>query len=201
MNLQEFCDKNWYILKDKINYDWDRYSNWTVSVTSILKLLHDPKFEFVMQKYEDKVLEACDRWTLVHNTAEAYFNWNLVPTDDIENCVKLNPNVSKFHSLFVKEITWTETRYEKEWVSWTIDLEAILDIRWKTYEANADYKNAKSKSEKYKLQMWWYKWLNWKPWVLVYVWKKLELIEVSDIYTEIFIELKDYFLTLKNWQQ
>ena len=55
MNLKEWCDKNWYYLKDKIDYNWDRYSDGNVSITSILKLIVDSIFDFVMNKYKDKV--------------------------------------------------------------------------------------------------------------------------------------------------
>lgn len=197
MNLKEFCNINWYILKDKIDYNWDRYGNWIVSVTSILKLIIDPKFEIVMNMYWDKVIEAANKWTLTHWIAESYFNWDLINTDE-DTWIKLNPNISKFHSLFIKQIIRTESRYEKDWVSWTIDLEALVDIRWNIYEANNDYKNSKVKSEKYKLQLWWYEWLNWKPWVLVYLWWKLELVQVESFYKDIFIELKDLFFKLLN---
>lgn len=198
MNLHDFCRINWYILKTKIDWNWDRYNDWHPSVTTILKLIEDPWFNFVMERYKDQVEQSAARWTIVHDAAENFFNWNLVLTDSTEDIIKLNPNVSKFHSLFVKEILWMETRYEKDWVSGRIDLEALVNIRWNEYIANIDYKNAKVKSEKYKVQCGWYEWLNWKPWVLAYVNWKLELVQVESFYKDIFVELKDYFFYLLN---
>jgi len=191
MNLKEFVKINWYYLKNKINWNWDRYKDWTPSVTSILKLIWDSWFDFVLNKYKDKVEEAAAKWTLVHDTAESYFKWEV-------SDIKLNPNISKFHSLFVNRVINMEQRYETLWFSWKIDLEAEVNIRWKIYEANCDYKNAKKKSEKYKLQLWWYELLNWKPWILVYVWNKLEIIQVESFYKDIFEELRIYFFNLLN---
>lgn len=198
MNLKEFINKNWYILKDRIDFVWDRYWDNTPSVTTILKLIEDPWFNFVMERYKDQVEESAAKWTIVHDAAENFYRWNFIFTDNEEDAIKLNPNVSKFHSLFVKEILWMETRYEKDWVSWRIDLEALVDIRWYEYIANIDYKNAKVKSEKYKVQCGWYEWLNWNPWVLAYVNWKLELVQVESFYKDIFVELKDYFFYLLN---
>ena len=198
MNLNEFIENNWYYLKTSIDWEWDRYWNNIPSVTTILKLIWDPWFDFIMSKYWNQVEAAALKWTWVHDTAENFYRWNLVATDDIEEAITLNPNISKFHSLFVKEILWMETRYEKDWVSWKIDLEALVNIRWSEYIANIDYKNAKAKSEKYKVQCGWYEYLNWKPWILVYVNWKLEIVQVESFYKDIFVELKDYFLTLLN---
>lgn len=195
MNLKEFCDKNNYILKDKIDFEIDRYWDWIPSVTTILKLIDDPWFNFILKKYWDKVQESADRWTKTHNDAEDFFSWIWS---------NLNKNISELHSLFIKEIIWMETKYIKDWISWTIDLEAIVNIKWNEYEANIDYKNAKIKSEKYKIQLWWYEFLNWRRWIIAYVWKeKLELVQVEDFYKDIFIELKEYFNKLLNeaWQQ
>jgi len=202
LNLKEFCEKNWYYLKTSIDWDWNaRYGDWIPSVTTILKLIWDKWFEFVLDRYKDEVEIAANKWTLVHNNAESYFKGDLrndIDFNDKDKAhLKLNPFISKFHSLFVKEIKNQETRYVKHWVSGTIDLEAIINYRWKIEDLNSDYKNAKMKSEKYKVQLGWYKTLNGKNWLIVYVWNnKLELVYVDPIYEKIFIELREYFFKL-----
>lgn len=188
MNLKEWCDKNWYYLKDTIDYEWDRYWDGNVSITSILKLIVDPTFEFVMNKYKDQVEEAANEWTRIHKQAEDFHTkWSWVN--------EINKNFMLFHTLYWIESIWQELTFYKEWVRWTVDA-VWSNIEWKLF--NIDYKNTNKHSEKYCLQLWWYKWLNGNDGMLVYGKWKLKVIEVPDYYLDLFVELKDLFFTLLN---
>lgn len=192
MNLKEWCDSNWYYLKDKIDFDIDRYWDWCISVTTILKLIVDPKFEYVMQNNKEAIEKACINWTAVHKEAEDFFTkWSWVDT--------INKNFMMFHTLYSIEVIKQEETFYKEWVRWTVDVIWMKDDPfWKPIYYNIDYKNSSKHSPKYCLQMWGYKWLNWNDWILVYGKWKLSVIEVQSFYEELFIELKDYFFTLLN---
>lgn len=188
MNIKDWCKDNWYYLKDKIDFEWDRYWDWIPSITSILQLIWDPWFEFVMKKYGDKVKESAIKWTKEHSNAEQFFN----PKSWVTN---INKNFMMFHVLYNVNVIETEKTIYKDWIRWTIDL--IWEIKWK-WIYNIDYKNTNKHSLKYCLQLWWYKFLNWNPWVLVY-WKwKLNVKFVEDFYKDLFIELKNYFFYLLN---
>ena len=76
MNLQEFIKKNWYYLKTEIDWDWDRYKNWTPSVTTLLWLIWDDWFDYVKRHHADKLQEAANNWTIVHDEAEHFFKKN-----------------------------------------------------------------------------------------------------------------------------
>lgn len=191
MNLKEFCDKRWFYLKKKIDYKWDRYNNWVVSVTSILWLIWDSWFDYVKKFYPKELQAAADRWTFVHEQAELFFTKHSWVT-------KINKNILKFETLYVDNIISTEKRYTKWWISWTIDLIADVDYHKYKWIYNIDYKNSNLKSFKYKVQLWGYAYLTGNPWLIVYAKTKLEVVEVEDFYTDIFIELKDYFFTLLN---
>lgn len=202
--LKQWCSWNWFYLKDAIDYDWDRYKDWFVSITSILKLIVDPKFEYVLQNNKEAVEQACINWTAVHKEAEDFFTkWSWVDT--------INKNFMMFHTLYNIESIAQEQTFYKEWVRWTIDAiwrketeVSKLDHNWYLDSKNVytnfniDYKNSIKHSPKYCLQMWWYKWLNWNDWILVYGKWKLNVIEVQSFYEELFIELKDYFFKILN---
>ena len=194
MDLKEFCEKNWYYLKDRIPENWDRRKDWIPSVTTILSLIWDDSFEYVKRFHWTKLKEAATEWTRVHDEADNFFKNN-------SWTVEVNKNILKFHSLYVTKIINSEERYERNWVSWRIDLEAEIDYHKYSWDYNADYKNCKMKSEKYKVQLWGYQFLNWRPWLIVYVKNKLEVVEVPPYYQSIFEELVDYFFKLKQWPQ
>ncbi len=188
MNLIEFCNKNWYTLMDSIPENRDRYGNWIPSVTTVLKMIQDPWFDYVMQNFKPEVMEAARIWTEVHEWIETFF------TDWAANDSQWFKNSVKFHSLYNIKIIEQEKQYMKWWISWKIDLIANVEynINW-IY--NIDYKNCLKHSPKYLVQLWGYKYLNWNPWLLVYLKKKLKIVIVPDEYELIFIELKDYFLS------
>jgi hypothetical protein len=186
MNLNEFCEKHNYKLATSLPDNWDRYNNWVPSVTTILSLLIDDSFNYVLKHNSSAVKSSITQWLKNHSDAELFFK----PQSGITQC---NLNVIKFHSYYNAEIIWTEVNYVKD-ISGTIDL--VCSINWKKY--NVDYKHASYKSVKYFLQLMWYKYLNWYDWMLVYIKWKLQVIEVTNEYYDVFIELKDYFLKLLN---
>lgn len=190
MNLIEFCKKHNYYLKDYIPKDWDRYWDWVPSVTTVLSLIWDDWFDYVKKFYADELQQAADKWTAVHEEAEHYFKKN-------SWVLKVNKNILKFHSLYVDNIISTEKRYQKWWVSWTVDLIAEIDYHKYEWIYNADYKNSNLKSYKYKIQLWGYKYLTGYPWLIIYAKTKLEVVEVEDFYTDLFCELKDLFFKIK----
>jgi hypothetical protein len=190
LKLKDWCEQNWFYLKDKIDWDWDaRYENWIPSVTSILGLIWDAWFDYVKKFHTKALNDAASKWTFVHDEAEHYFKKN-------SWVVKVNKNILKFHSLYVDDIISTEKRYMRWWVSWTIDLIAKIDYHRFHWIFSTDYKNSNLKSLKYKVQLWWYKYLTGYPGLIVYAKTKLEVVEVEDIYEDLFIELKDLFFKL-----
>jgi hypothetical protein len=196
MDLKQWCDNNWYYLKDKIDFTYWRYWDWYVSVTEILKLIWDPWFEYVMKYNEDKVKEAAIKWTEVHKQAEDFFT----PKSWV---IDVNQNFMKFHTLYDVTILKQEETYYRDSVRWTID--CVGKVMYENpytipsyYITNIDYKNSAKHSPKYLLQLAWYKWLNWNVWILVY-WKwKLKVIEYTSELDNIWIELVDLFFKLKN---
>ena len=188
-NLIEFCNKNWYTLKDKIDFNIDRYWDWNTSITTILKLIIVPWFDLILRKYPDQIKAAADKWTEVHSEAENFF----IPKSGVTT---MNPNFMKFHTLYNVKVTKQEERYIKDSISWKIDVEWEIEYWDSIWERNIDYKNALKHSEKYCVQLAWYKYLNWKPWILVYGKWKLQVIEVWSEYDIIFEELLNYFFNL-----
>jgi len=187
MNLQEFCIKNWYTLLDYIPEGWNRYWDGIPSVTTVLSLLYDRGFEFVKRNYADAVKQAATRGTAIHSEAESFFdNWG-----------KINHQILKFHTLYNVDILSKEEKIIKD-VQWTIDLTGILQISWHEFLKNVDYKSSKKRSEKYRLQMGWYKYLNGNDGVILYLDDKKFFLDIFDTseYLPVFVELKDYFLTL-----
>lgn len=188
MNLQQFCEQNNFYLRDSINWEWDRYNDWIASITTVLNLIIDPWFEYVKRNHADKIESAANRWKLIHANAEDHVkNGNM----DVDN------SVIEFFTIFDVEPIYTEKKYVKD-VQWTIDL--VWDIHWKdSWIHNIDYKSSvKNKNKKYRMQLAWYKYLNWYDWFLAYVdWKKLKHEFVDcDEYMEAFLELKDLFFKL-----
>lgn len=200
MNLNEFCKKNWYILKDSL--DWinlNRYWDWCVSVTTVLQLLYDPKFDYVLKNNKEAVDKACELWTIEHNNVDKFF--------DAKSTIKeMNPNFMKFISLYnVTPLKREETLYkEYNWIKfrWTIDMIAHCEYYpYFIWTYNIDWKNSKTHSDKYLLQLAWYKWFNRNDWILVYWKDKLIVKEYSSEYDEVWIELINYFITLHKWEQ
>lgn len=187
MDLKEFAESNGYEIKDSIDWEWDRYGDWLVSVTTILNLLRDPWFEFVKRNNPEALDKACARWKEIHSWAESFFNWDVASIDK---------RILKWHVLYEVETLRQEMTYEKQWVRWTIDLEWL--VNWTL--RNVDYKSSNNQSIKYHLQLAGYYWLNGNPWSLVYLSKdSFEYVEVDvEKYLPVFLELKELFFTLKN---
>jgi len=196
--IKAWATANWYVLKDRIDWDWDRYKDGTPSVTTILQLLLEPSFEYVKRRYASEVQQACDRGTKIHLDAEYFFN------GDSE---QIHKQIMKFHVLYNvtikdKEIHWHNCRH---WFQWTIDLVCELDhlFYWESRRVmNIDYKSSMKESKKYFLQICWYKELNWNDWAILYLSdKKFKLVFVPPEYMELWIELRRYFFSLlKQWQ-
>lgn len=188
MNLNKFCDDNWYKLMDEIPYNWNRYQDGIPSVTTILSLIIDPKFEWVKRNHTQAVINAANRGKETHADAESFYRW-LGKT--------LHPQILKFHVLHGVEVISTEQRYQKD-ISWTIDLVWVIDGI--TY--NIDYKNTMHQSLKYKLQLWWYRYLNDNRWALLYLSDKKYILDtiITDMHLDLFLELKDlFFHKFKQW--
>lgn len=188
MNLNKFCDDNWYKLMDEIPYNWNRYQDGIPSVTTILSLIIDPKFEWVKRNHIQAVINAANRGKETHADAESFYRW-LGKT--------LHPQILKFHVLHWVEVISTEQRYQKD-ISWTIDLVWVIDGI--TY--NIDYKNTMHQSLKYKLQLWWYRYLNDNRWALLYLSDKKYILDtiITDMHLDLFLELKDlFFHKFKQW--
>lgn len=208
MRLKEWCDSNWYYLKDSLEWiNIDRYWDWCVSVTTILKLIVDPKFDYVLQNNKEAVELAASKWTEEHYKAEKFFEkWSWV-TD-------MNLNFTKFHSLYNVDIISTEQTLYKDIYIKNLDKENLSDkytIRWTIdcigyYEdypyskwiANIDYKNSDKHSAKYLMQLAGYKWLNWNNWMLVYGKWKLKVVPYNWELDSLWIELLEYFISLLN---
>lgn len=191
MDLKQWCNDNWYYLKDKIDFTYWRYWDWFVSVTEILKLIWDPWFEYVMKYNEDKVKKAASKWTEVHKQAEDFFT----PKSWV---IDVNQNFMKFHTLYNVTILKQEETYYRDGVRWSIDCIGKVNYDWLTQILNIDYKNSEKHSLKYLLQLAWYKWLNWNNWVLVYGKWKLKVIHYNGELDSIWLELVDLFFKLKN---
>jgi hypothetical protein len=187
MNLKQWCWNNWYTLKYDIDFEIDRYWDWNVSITTLLKILYDSSFEYVLRNHKEAVDKACKEWTRIHKQAEDFYTkWSWVN--------QINKNFMMFHSLYNTEVIWQEQTFINDWVRWTIDVICSIDGK----EYNIDYKNTNIHSAKYCLQLWWYKYLNGNNWILVYGKWKLKVVEVEDYYLDLFIELKQYFFNLLN---
>lgn len=189
LKLKQWCKDNWYYLKNEIDFKWWRYWDWNVSVTELLKLIWDPKFDFVMFKYKNKVDEAAKIWTQVHSDADHFFNAK-------SGITKMNKNFMIFHTLYNVEVIKREETLYKDWVRWTIDLIGKINYDWVNGIFNIDYKNSDTHSPKYLLQLAWYKWLNWNNWILVYWKTKLRVVHYNWELDDIWLELKDYFFKL-----
>ena len=191
--LKQFASENKMNLLDSIPRDWDRYWDGIWSVTALLKLLQEPGFEYVKRNYADEVAEACKRWTDIHQWAEDFFSWM---SEDIHK------QILKFHVLYDFKIAAQEQRVFKD-ISWWIDVIGSSPLLSWGVLVNVDYKTNIKENIKYKLQMCWYKYLNGYDWYILYTSdKKFNLVEVEmDIYMPIFLELKEYFFYLLNFQE
>lgn len=189
-NLKHWAKQNWYILKDKIDWDWDRYKDGVPSVTTILWLLQEPSFEYVKRTYPTEVQEACDRGTKIHWDAEAFFD------GDSE---LIHKQIMKFHVLYNVKIIGTEVNVRTDLFQWNIDLVCRLSTIYESKICNVDYKSSMNESKKYFLQLMGYKEGNGNDWAILYLNdKKFKLIFVPPEYMELWIELRDYFFTLLN---
>lgn len=191
MNLQEFCSKYKYRLRDRIDWEWDRYGDGIPSVTTILNLIVNPLFESIKYNYPDKIEEACERWTQMHSDAEDFsLKWSL----EVHNWFV------EWHTLYDVSNEIVEKQFKKD-CSWKIDFNCYTPLYW---TINVDIKtNIHNKDPKYKIQLGWYKYLNWYDWFLLYLdYKsdkyKFDRVENIDEYMAIFIELKDLFFKLLN---
>jgi len=187
MRLKQWCEDNGYSLLDTLPSNWDRYQDWLPSVTTILKLIQDPWFEYVKRNHAGALETARIRWTITHKESEDFFNWE---SDTVHK------QIMKFHTLYDVTIIGQEVNFKKD-IQWTIDLMAHIGSIIDT-DMNIDYK-PKTKSKKYFIQWWWYEYLNWLKSGILYLDKNDYKFEVvTTWYLELFIELKDYFLTLLN---
>ena len=198
MNLNDFCSKYNYKLKDTLDWiDLNRYWDWMISVTTVLQLLYDPKFDYVLRNNKEAVDIAAKKWTEEHYKAEKFFDANSWVTE-------MNPMFMKFISLYnVTPLKREETVYrEYKWIKfrWTIDCIGDIDYPLYKWIYNIDWKNSKTESPKYHLQLNWYEWMNWNKWILVYGKDKLKVVHTED-YSEVWQELVDYFITLYLWKQ
>lgn len=194
MNLKQWCESNWFILKDKIDFEVDRYWDWLISITTLLKIIRDPVFEIVLDKYWEQCKQAAKEWTKVHKEAEDFFQaWSWVTT--------MNPNLIKFHSLYNVKPIYHEKLFIVWKIRWSVDLVWEIDYWEYKWTYNIDYKNSKVHSPKYLMQLAWYKWLNWFNWILVYWKDKLKVVHYNWELDEIWQELVDYFLTLLEWNK
>lgn len=191
--IKQFASENKMNLLDSVPLDWDRYQDWIASVTAILKLLQEPWFEYVKRNYANEVAIACQRWTDIHQWAEDFF-------DGVSDSI--HKQIMKFHVLYDFKIESQEQRIFKD-VSWWIDVTWTSPLLSWGALVNIDYKTNIKQNIKYKIQMWWYNYLNWNPWYILYMSdKKFDLVEVDmNIYLPLFIELKEYFFYLLNQQQ
>lgn len=189
MNLQEFCSKHKYRLRDRIDWEWDRYGDGIPSVTTILNLIVNPLFESIKLNYPEQIKKACEQWTQMHSDAEDFSNFG---------SLKVHDWFVEWHTLYDVTNEIVEKQYKKD-CSWKIDLSCYLPL----YDnLNVDIKtNINNKDPKYRIQLGWYKYLNGLNWALLYLDKKsnkykFEVIDDIDEYMEIFIELKDLFFKL-----
>lgn len=188
MDFQSFVSKNGLKIRESLDYEWDRYGDGNVSVTSVLNLLVDPAFEYVKRNYWDAVKAACERWTAIHQWAEDFFSWRWTTVDK---------RILKFHVLHDVRVLEQERTYVKESVRWTVDLVASVN----GLLTNVDYKSSMKRNEKYRVQLAWYHWLNGNAWWILYLWDGSKFVydqfDVTE-YLPVFLELKDLFFELKN---
>jgi hypothetical protein len=190
--IKQFASENKMNLLDSLPTWWDRYWDGIWSVTALLKLFQEPGFEYVKRNYADEVAVACKRWTDIHQWAEDFFSWL---SEDIHK------QILKFHVLYDFKISAQEQRVFKD-ISGGIDVIGSSPLLSWGVLVNVDYKTNIKQNIKYKIQMWWYNYLNWNPGYILYMSdKKFELVEVEmDIYLPLFLELKEYFFYLLNSQ-
>ena len=190
--LKQFASENKMNLLDRLPESWDRYGDWIGSVTALLKLFQEPWFEYVKRNYADEVAIACKRGTDIHQWAEDFFSWE---SDEIHK------QILKFHVLYDFKIAAQEQRIFKD-ISWWIDVIGSSPLLCNGVLVNVDYKTNIKQNVKYKIQMWWYNYLNWNPGFILYMSdKKFDLVEVDmNIYLPLFLELKEYFFYLLNYK-
>ena len=198
MKLNKWIEDNWYYLKDKIDFEIDRYKDWHISVTTILKIIWDKWFDYVLTNHKEAVDKAAELWTQEHYKAEKFFEKD-------SEIKEMNPNFTKFLILKNIEVIDREKKETKEYkwfkFRWSIDCiwSCMIDNPFTApsyYDINIDYKNTNKHSPKYVLQLEWYRWFNWYDWILAY-WKwKLKCVECKWELQDVWIELVDYFISL-----
>lgn len=183
MSLKNFCDQHGYYISETIPSNWNRYWDGIPSVTTLLSILVDPKFEYIKKNHKQALHDAANRGKETHAKAESFYRW-LGTT--------LHPQILKFHIVHWVEVIWLEERFEKD-ISGTVDCIWYMSKEWKTY--NIDYKNTMHTSEKYKLQLAGYQYLNGNPWWLLYLSDKKYIYDtnITEEHLELFLELKDLF--------
>lgn len=192
MNLKQWCDSHWFKLKESIDFDIDRYWDGNISITTVLKIIEDPIFDYVMTNHKEAVEKAAEQWTHEHYKADKFFDkWSWV-TD-------MNLNFTKFLTLYDVKIIHREKIFYKEYkwfkFRWSVDL--LWEVNYPfTSHKNIDYKNSTKHSPKYLMQLEWYHWLNSFLWLLVYGKWKLKVIEYNWELESIWLELLDYFISL-----
>jgi hypothetical protein len=177
--LEKFCEDN--KLKLAWHFEYNRYWTWEISITELLSILVDPTFEYIKQNHSEKLQQACDRWTAIHENIEKWIDTS-------------NPHYRRFKEWKICEwvkILHKEKKFTREWIRGNID--AIIESDKLTWPV--DYKSSLRRNEKYKLQLAWYCWLTWYTmWWILYLSDKKYIYDIFDIqeYLEIFEELLRY---------
>jgi len=184
--LKEFCKNNNFNLSNELIF-W-RYWDNNISVTELLTIIIDPRFEYIKYNYKWKLEEACKKWEAIHSILE---NNKIVEEDNIY--YKYYKRFLEWKILLWITIIEKEKVFIKDWIRWTIDVITNLWI--------VDYKTSKKKyDEKYFLQVAWYCWLsNNNKWNILYINEKwFDFVEISNMeyYIEIFLELLEYSKTI-----
>ncbi len=196
--LLEFVKKYNYGLSNILTYN--SYRTWqrsevrdydSISITEVLQLIIDPNMEMVKRYYSDKMEEACEYWTWIHNDIDENIKWNKSKKDNIH---------IQYRLALLKEwikIEQSEKTYSKEFKSLPI-ITGTID--WLTKDSIIDWKTSKTdrnfKSIKYQLQLAWYRWLSWyKKSMVVYLNNKKYSTKISsntEYWDELWLQLLVY---------
>jgi len=201
-NLNKFCKDNWYNLLDEFTFNsyrtWDRseirdYDS--VSVTEVLWLIEDPTINMVKSLHWDKLKQACDYGTFVHQSLEDYHRyWDLEDTPIniqfkkalIENDI----NILEAEQTFSKDLSVGIP------LTATIDAISSIDCSNVLIDYKTSKKNRNFISIKYNIQIAFYSILSWiDRWAILYLNQKwYKFIEVEDLeyYKKVATELLEY---------
>lgn len=178
--LVDFLTENKLLLNDRFNYN--RYWDWTMSVTEILSVIHDENFELIKARHAWALKNACDRWTSIHKNIE---EWNHCSGNKLHDAFYL-----RFKEAQIIEgidILQKEKRFVIEGISGTID--AITNL-WVV-----DYKTSLNLNPKYFIQIAAYCRLSWetKWYLLLLNDKKYNFVKVDvEKYIVIWKQLLEY---------